>query len=254
VVAYRGGQPVRAGQFLADVAQGVSALGSASHVLNVCADRYLFAVGFAACLVSGKVSLLPPTHTTQVIRQLSEFAPDVVCLTDAADCDIDLPHVALTLGAATGSAAPLVVPQIDAARTVAFVFTSGSTGTPVPHRKTWRSLTADVREGAARLGLGGRHCAIVATVPPQHMYGLENSILVALLNGHALCAERPFYPADIAAALARVPRPRILVSTPVHLRTLMGSGVELPRVDLVVSATAPLAVQLALEVETRCEC
>jgi acyl-coenzyme A synthetase/AMP-(fatty) acid ligase len=86
------------------------------------------------------------------------------------------------------------------------------------------------------------------------MYGLENSVLAALLSAHALCAERPFYPADIAAALARVPRPRILVSTPVHLRTLMGSGVEVPRVDLVVSATAPLAVQLALEVEARCDC
>ena len=254
MLAYRRGQPIRAGQFLADVAQGVSALGSASHVLNVCADRYLFAVGFAACLLSGKVSLLPPTHTAEVIRQLSEFAPDVVCLTDAPDCDIDLPHVALTLDATMGRVATPAVPQIDAARAAAFVFTSGSTGTPVPHRKTWSSLTADVREAPARLGLGARPCAIVATVPPQHMYGLENSILVALLNGHALCAERPFYPADIAAVLAGVPRPRVLVSTPVHLRTLMGSGVELPPLDLVISATAPLAVQLALEVEARCDC
>jgi acyl-coenzyme A synthetase/AMP-(fatty) acid ligase len=254
VVAYRGGKPIRAGEFLVDVARAVPALGSGSHVLNVCADRYLFAVGFAACLVSGKVSLLPSTHTPEVIRQLSQFAPDVICLTDATHCDIDLPRVALTVDPRMGRAAPWAVPQVDAARAVAYVFTSGSTGTPLPHRKTWRSLTADVHEGAARLRLGGKPSAIVATVPPQHMYGLESSLLLPLLNGHALCAERPFYPADIAGVLAGVPRPRILVSTPVHLRALMGSGVELPQVDLVVSATAPLALQRAREVEARCDC
>ena len=254
MVAYRGGTPIRAGEFLVDVARAVPALGSGSHVLNVCADRYLFAVGFAACLVSGKVSLLPSTHTPEVIRQLSQFAPDVICLTDATRCDIDLPRVALTADPGMGRSTPWAVPQVDAARAVAYVFTSGSTGTPLPHRKTWRSLTADVHEEASRLRLGGRPSAIVATVPPQHMYGLESSLLLPLLNGHALCAERPFYPADIAGVLAGVPRPRILVSTPVHLRALMGSGVELPQVDLVVSATAPLALQLAREVEARCDC
>jgi acyl-coenzyme A synthetase/AMP-(fatty) acid ligase len=254
VVAYRGGRPVRAGEFLADVARTVPALGDTSHVLNVCADRYLFAVGFAAGLVSGKVNLLPSTHTPEVIRQLRAFAPDVTCLSDEAGCDIDLPRVMLSAAAPGSHVASMAMPQLDPAQVAAYVFTSGSTGAPVPHRKTWRSLTDDVREEAARLGLGGQRCTVVATVPPQHMYGLETSFLLPLLNGHALCAERPFYPADIATVLAGVPRPRILASTPVHLRALMGSGVELPAVDLVVSATAPLAAQLALEVETRCHC
>src|SRR5438876_8411853 len=47
-----------------------------------CADRYHFTVGFAASLVSGKLSLLPSTRTPEVVRQLRAFAPDVVCLTD----------------------------------------------------------------------------------------------------------------------------------------------------------------------------
>jgi len=82
------------------------------------------------------------------------------------------------------------------------------------------------------------------------MYGLESSVLMGLLAGHALCAERPFYPADIAAALSAVPQPRVLISTPVHLRALVSLS-TLPPVDLVVSATAPLTQQLALEVEQR---
>jgi len=227
-------------------------LGAGAHVLNACADRYHFTVGLAASLVSGKVSLLPSTHTPEVIRQLIAFAPDVVCLSDEADCGIDLPRVPFPGDATRFTGKPAPVPAIDTAQLAACVFTSGSTGTPVPYRKSWGRLIACVREEANRLGLSGRaSCAIVATVPPQHMYGFESSVLLALGCGHALCAERPFYPADIAGVLAAVPRPRILVSTPIHLRALLESGIALPPADLIVSSTAPLTAQLAAEVEQR---
>ena len=243
--------PILATQFLADLTRVAPLLGGGGHVLNACADRYQFTVGLAASLVSGKVSLLPSTHTPEVIRQLTAFAPDVICLTDEVDCDIDLPRVPFPGAAAAGSAQPARVPAIDTAQLAACVFTSGSTGTPVPHRKSWGRLIACVREEANRLGLSGSTCAIVATVPPQHMYGFESSVLLALGCGHALCAERPFYPADIAAVLCAVPRPRILVSTPIHLRALLESGTALPPADLIVSSTAPLTPQLAAEVEQR---
>jgi len=42
------------------------------------------------------------------------------------------------------------------------------------------------------------------------------------------------------------------VSTPIHLRTLLAADVELPVLDLIVSATAPLSPQLALDTERRC--
>jgi acyl-coenzyme A synthetase/AMP-(fatty) acid ligase len=234
------------------------ALGPSRHILNACTDRYHFTVGFAATLLEDKVSLLPSTHTPEMMRQLTAFAPDVMCLTDEADCSIELPRIPYPLGAAStsgnGAADHAAVPQIDAARTAAYVFTSGSTGTPVPYRKSFGRLIECVREGAVRLGLNsGAPCAIVATVPPQHMYGLESSVLLAMGNAHALCAERPFYPADIVAVLDALPRPRVLITTPVHLRALLASGVALPHTDLIVSSTAPLAQQLALETEQRFE-
>ena len=248
MVAYRAGVPIRAAQYLADVECLAAQLGDGHHVLNACADRYRFAVGLGACLVRGQVSLLPSTHTPEMIRQLRAFAPDVVCLTDEAACPIALPRVAYPLAPAAVPAG--AVPQIDAQQRVAYVFTSGSTGTPVPHRKSWGRLGACVREQSLRLGLAPG-CAIVATVPPQHMYGFESSVLLALTNGHALCAERPFYPADIAAALTRVPRPRVLISTPEHLRARVAAGGQLPPTDLIGSSTAPLAQQLAAEIEQR---
>ncbi len=249
-VAYRGGVPVSAARFLADVAALEPLLGASGHVLNACADRYRFAVGLAACIVSGRVSLLPSTHTREVIHQLAAFAPDAACLTDESDSAIELPRIHYPRQLAAAPSPAFRVPQIAAAQLVAYVFTSGSTGTPVPYRKTFGRLAACVAEEAARLGLGGASWSIMATVPPQHMYGLESSVLMALIAGHALCAERPFYPADIAAALAAVPRPRVLISTPVHLRALVSLSTP-PPVDMIVSATAPLTQQLALEVEER---
>jgi acyl-coenzyme A synthetase/AMP-(fatty) acid ligase len=223
-------------------------------VLNVCADRYRFTVGLAASLLTRKVSLLPPTHTPEVIRRLAAFAPDVFCLTDEEQCDIDLPRVRYPQAADPGARtlADGGAPEIDAARTAAIVFTSGSTGLPVPHRKTWGRLVRCVRDGAERLGLAdGRAHAVLATVPPQHMYGFESSVLVALQSANALCAEHPFYPADICAALARLPRPRTLVATPIHLRALLAAAGEVPAADLIVSATAPLSQELAREAEQR---
>jgi acyl-coenzyme A synthetase/AMP-(fatty) acid ligase len=243
-----------------------AALPPARHVLNACGDRYRFTVAFAASLVANKVSLLPSTHTPEVIRQLSAFAPDVFCLTDDSRCQIDLAQVRFPdtepppADAARGSkaAGPEEVAwqpvQIEPERLAAYVFTSGSTGTPLPYKKTWGRLVNCVRFEAERLGLlDGRSHAIVGTVPPQHMYGFESTVLLALQSGNAFSGGRPFYPADVCSELASVPQPRMLVSTPVHLRTLLAAGVHLPSADLVLSATAPLSQNLAREVEQRFE-
>jgi len=246
---------VRAAEFLGEAAFLAAQLPTGEHVINVCTDRYRFAVSLAASLLARKVCLLPPTRTPEVIRQLVAFAPDVFCLTDEDDCDIALPQVRCPphwpsgVGSQGGS---WQVPDIDAERVAAYVFTSGSTGVPVPYPKTWGKLVRCVRDGAARLGLGdGRSHAMLATVPPQHMYGFESSVLLALQSGGALCAERPFYPADVCSALEALPRPRTLVSTPIHLRALLASQVELAPADLIVSATAPLPRELARQAEQR---
>jgi acyl-coenzyme A synthetase/AMP-(fatty) acid ligase len=194
-----------------------------------------------------------------MMRQLGAFAPDVICLADEVEPSYGLPRMAYPRERidadsddACSAGDSIQMPLIDEAQLLAYLFTSGSTGTPLPYRKSFGRLIACVREQARRLDLwGAQRWAILATVPPQHMYGLEASVLLPLANGHALCAERPFYPADITAALERVPRPRALISTPVHLHALLASGVALPSLDLVLCSTAPLLQQLAAEIERR---
>ena len=92
---------------------------------------------------------------------------------------------------------------------------------------------------------------LVGTVPVQHSYGFESTFLLALHGGCAFWAGKPFYPQDIASALAAVPQPRLLVTTPFHLSALLASGIDLPAIDLLLSATAPLSTPLAADAEAR---
>lgn len=251
VVAWRGSTPVSVRQFLCEVEHIAGQLPPGRHVLNLCGDRYHFTVALAACLASGRISLLPSTHTPEMVRQMQRIAPDVFCIVDqAADrSGVDLPTFRYPESMPLLAADP-AIPAIDCEQVVAQVFTSGSTGVPVPHVKRWGSLVRSVRAEAERLGIGAAH-AILGTVPPQHMYGLESTVLMPLHSCAALHAGRPFYPADICAALASLPRPRVLVTTPYHLRALLTEQATLPAVDQLLSATAPLSQDLANEAESR---
>lgn len=256
IIAWRDGiVPVTAARFLSDVAALVALLPAGAHMLNACSDRYRFTVGLAAALVSKRVSLLPSTQTPEMIRQMARFAPDVFCLTDVADCPVALPQLQFPplsdVPASPAAEAAYVVPQINGSQLVAYVFTSGSTGAPVPHPKTWGSLVTNVRAEAQICGLSdGRAHVVVGTVPPQHMYGFESTVLIVMQSANAMFTGASFYPADICKAVESVPRPRMLVSTPVHMKSVLASGLATPPVDLVISATAPLSTALAGELET----
>ncbi len=252
IVAIRHGEVITVQQFLADVAQLRAILLPGRHILNICRDRYRFMVGLAAAMTADKISLLPSTYTRETVSQLVRFAPDLFCLSDD-DNDIDLPQLLFPEGLpVTAATQNLPIPLIPETLPVGYVFTSGSTGSPVPHLKTWGALVGSVHAEAQRLGLlDGRRYAVVGTVPPQHMYGFESTILIVLQCGSALSAPQHFYPADICAELSSLPRPRLLVSTPIHLRALLGMHSPLPPIDLLVSATAPLTQELAREAEIR---
>lgn len=256
-VAWRKGTAISVEKFLTDVAYLAALLPHGKHVLNICRDRYHFTVGLAAAIISNKVSLLPPTHTPEMVQQLQVFSADVFFLHDNDDCDIALPQLrypAMPERALERNAAKVAIPQIDAQQLVAVVFTSGSTGAPIPHSKSWGSLVRNVQAQAARLGLSANtNYSIIGTIPPQHMYGFESTVLLPLQSGNALSSAQPFYPADICSALEAIPSPHILVSTPLHLRLLLEAELKLPELALVLSATAPLSTSLAHKVEASCK-
>lgn len=252
-IAWRGPEPISRRQYLADVHAMSALLPASGPMLNITADRYRFAVGLGAAMLRGHTNLLPPNHTPDIVARLHSLFPSTYCVADDTARQWKLPTIVVPQIHAD-IRGELEVPQLDANALTAQVLTSGSTGDPMPHAKQWSLLVRNIEAGSQRLA---RHMnrpdlagvTLVATVPAQHMYGFESTVLIALLGGAAFETERPFYPADIARALERAPRPRMLVTTPFHLKTLLDSGVALPAIDLTVCATAPLSPQLAARAE-----
>lgn len=264
--AWHHGRPISTARFLADAQALAGALPPGAAVVNLCVDRYAFSLAFAAALLAGRTSLLPPNARPDTLRQLHAEHPVLCAVADEPGLVLEgipvrqVPRAEAALlagepaGPAAAAADPVPMPAVPGALCAACLLTSGSTGVPQPHRRSWREMHLNLQGATARLAelLGQpsvQGLSLVATVPPQHSYGLESSVLLALLGGVAIDSGRPFYPADIAAALAAVPRPRALVTTPFHLKALLSAGLALPPTDLVLSATAPLSPQLARQAE-----
>ena len=255
-IAVRAGAPIGAGQFVADATALARQLPPARYVLNSCRDRYLFAVGFCAALIAGRTSLLPPSRTPEILAQLALRYPDTVYLADEAERIVAL----------SGTAAPThwqarqpntdasawPPPAIAREHVAAIAFTSGSTGEPQAQLKTWGGVVDGARAEALALQLDEApidDVVLIGTVSPQHMYGFESTVLMALHGPCAFAAEHPLHPDEVRAVTTQTSGRRVLITAPVHLRALVESAQSMPALDRVVSATAPLALELA----QRCE-
>ena len=251
VFAWQDGKAISAQRFLTDVMSLAERLPAHPHMLNLCSDRYRFMVGFAAAMLRGQISLLPPGQTPDLIERLAQQYADLYCLTDGAHGVGSLQTISYP-NLSDVSLLQVSMPGIPATQVAAIVFTSGSTGNPVPNEKTWGALALSVTAEARRLGILNRgELTLLGTVPPQHMYGFESTALIAMQGGVILHSAKPFFPADISASLNGIPGARALITTPVHLRALIASNTDLPELELIVCATAPLARELALQAVER---
>jgi acyl-coenzyme A synthetase/AMP-(fatty) acid ligase len=215
--------------------------------VNLCEARENFLITFVASIIARQVQLLPSARTPGAIAELTERYPDNYCVTDGM-------ILAWCAQRDAGDVPPPAIADDD--RPIMAAFTSGSTGASQPHEKAFRALraSATLNSTVVRAAAGLRaqaYASIVGTVPSHHMYGVELTVLMPLLAGMSVHAGRPLFPADVAAALASTSLPRILVSTPLHLRALADAELDFPAMDLVVSATAPLDQSLAARIESR---
>jgi acyl-coenzyme A synthetase/AMP-(fatty) acid ligase len=246
-IAWRRGAPVLLAEFRSHVASVVARLPkppAPAAMINLCEDRYKFLVAYAAALSVGHTVLLPSSRADQVVAD--------VAAANAGSYRIDDNAVDAALAQPSTDS---INERIPADTTVMIGYTSGSTGQPKTFPKLWRTVNGSNARNAQsiRAAIADKTSTVwaLATVPPQHMYGMEMSVLLPLLGDMAVHAGRPLFPADIAAALAEIPRPRVLISTPVHLRAIVGSDQQFPEVDAIVSATAPLDQSLAAAVTAK---
>lgn len=250
-IVFGPGGAVPLAAFLARASSLAARLPEARHAIVACEDRARFLLGFCAAALRGQAVLLPPSGAPGCVADVAARHPGSHAIDDAM------------VGAAF-AAEPLAGerPCVAADALAAIGFTSGSTGTPCAHAKTWASFRASTLQNAValrHLWPAGDIAHVVATVPPQHMYGMELSVLLPLFAEVAVHAARPFFPQDIVRALHEAPAPRLLVTTPVHLRALLAAceadaSLAPPPLAGIVSATAPLQAALAAAAEARFGC
>lgn len=226
------------GQFVSEARGLAGQLPDKAYAINLHSDRYLYLRAFCAAIIAGQCTLMPPNRQPYTLRQLQELYPDSYVIGDGGEEPAAQP---------AGDAS---IPDIDDEQLCAVAFTSGSTGKPKSNNKAWRTLRDGTRSNVRLLfGAEHEHFNLVATVPPQHMWGMETSVLMPMFTRVAVSASMPFYPQDIADAIDAVAPPVVLVSSPIHLETLLRSGVKPKGLARVLTATAPLSRELAVKLE-----
>ncbi|MGQ0801524.1 MAG: AMP-binding protein [Pseudomarimonas sp.] len=252
-IAFDGQRFIPAREFLTQVHGLAAQLPECSHLLNLCDGRYAFMLTWCAALLRGIPTLLPPSRAPSVILEMLDRYPEAWAVGDDGYPDgvrlERFPPRFHSLPTPLPSAAG-VRPQLSTDLLAAIGFTSGSSGPPKAQSKYWGSFCATTAHNlTALLAHTEPGCHLLATVPSQHMFGMETAVLLPLRCDVSIHTARPFFPADIVAALAQLPTPRVLVTTPVHLRALIESALPVPTLAVILCATAPLSQELAQAAE-----
>ncbi len=241
-------------EFLGHCLQVAQRLPEQKYVINLCDNPYLFTVAFGAALLRRQTTLLPQNRSPETLRRVAaEYPANYLLHHSQPGGNAHLDDIAdLNLNQLRLEASPTAeVPTIERDFAAAIAFTSGSTGQPKPIVKPWHTLvTSSLMNGACMLPPAGDLVHQLATVPPQHMWGLETGVLIPLFWPVCVADSRPMFPPDLVKTLGDLPSPRLLVSTPVHLRALLGSNLTIPECARTLCATAPLATELAAACES----
>jgi acyl-coenzyme A synthetase/AMP-(fatty) acid ligase len=246
-LGWRDGRPVTLRQVLRAAHALAARLPAGGHCINLCDDRLNFVVAFAAALIARATTVLPHSRAPQVLEELGRMYEGAQLVADHDDAEH---QGGLRLDARDWPDAepPSAIPAIPATHRAAVLFTSGSTGAPRPHAKSWGALVRAAQAAGARLPVA-QGSALLGAVPPQHMWGFEMTVMLPLQAACAVDAGCPLLPADIASALAGLPGARWLVATPLHLQACLASGQAMPPLAGVLCATASLSTELAQAVE-----
>ncbi|MGB8423322.1 AMP-binding protein [Paraburkholderia sp.] len=203
-------------------------------------DPFDFACALFALFACGKEPVIPANATPGYLADLAD-AYDAV-LTDAdlppavRDVDADVTH-ALDASHTIDPQAPLTL------------YTSGSSGTPKPIRKTLAQFNAEVHTLEKQWGALVGDATMLASVPHHHIYGLLFRVLWPLAAGRAFDRAISIEPLHLQTQIEQCGA-TVVVSTPAQLSrwpALPGFAALKPAPRAFFSSGGPLAVEAAQE-------
>ena len=263
----RSPQRITGSIFLRAAARVAAALPPAEAYFNLCKDPCGTAIALAAAMLRTTPCILVADSSPASMAMLLEQFPAAHPLLDeGADCPLafNTSTVAAPQPDDAWGAAP-VNPIFPSSLIALIGVTSGSSGKPAMHVKSWGALDARNRAATQRFQLqgGGQQRPLVGAASPTHMYGMETMVLLPLHAAIITWCAPSFFPADAAANLAEAamiatnpdvqagsvaPEP-VFVTTPLHLGALLDASTSLPPIHAIISATAPLDATLAARAE-----
>ncbi|MEA3083931.1 MAG: hypothetical protein QOC89_1628 [Paraburkholderia sp.] len=208
-------------------------------------DPFDFACALFALFACGKEPVIPANATPGYLADLAD-AYDAV-LTDA-----DLAHDGRDAGAdADDNLARNTSRTIDPHAPLT-LYTSGSSGTPKPIRKTLAQFNAEVHTLEQQWGALVGNATMLASVPHHHIYGLLFRVLWPLAAGRAFNRAISIEPVHLQAQIDQCGA-TVVVSTPAQLSrwpALPGFAALTPAPRAFFSSGGPLAVEAAQEYAT----
>lgn len=216
-----------------------------TKIINLCEDKYHFLVLFTASLTEKKQNIMPSSRCeAEISRICSKYNSTRII----KDCDIE--HICQTQVAFSNDLLWQELEQLNPSLVVAQIYSSGSSGIPSENSKTWGQLITTAKQVQSELKIDKYNkLGLVATVPPQHMFGFEFAIILPLISGVIVHHKNPFYAMDIQLALKDLDFCKILVTTPFHLKVCNTISNDWPKIEFALSATAALPKSIAIKSE-----
>jgi len=188
------------------------------RLLLHCDDAHAFAVGLLATAQLGSLAVLPPSRQSGALRRL---APDVAgVLLDGTSRPAAV-HGRPCWHPLEGQRPARTLVPVDRDADVAKIFTSGTTGAGKSTTKALRHLEDEVIALEAQFGsLLGPATRILATMSPQHLYGLLFRVAWPLASGRPFLRSPLLHPEELTSHFADA-TPFALATTPAALRHLV---------------------------------
>jgi len=238
--------------FIQHVTSFAEQLPDLQYAINLCTNRYAFLVSFCAVIIRGQTNLLPPSQAIDEIKSIVADYSDSYCIVNDSFADLAIEQVYINVNDirhAETNKLQAAMPEIQDSHIAAVAFTSGSEGIPKANDKRWIDIISCAELAIERFELGHGE-ALISTVPSQHMYGLETSILFPLVVDCKIYNGQPFYPENIRMAIEAIKHDHeaVLISTPVHLKACVKANIKWAAVKLIISAAATLPQSLARDI------
>lgn len=243
-VAWLGEHTWTLGQLRYDVSRVVNALQQQDgERWALCFENsYLFIVALLATLSAGKTPVVPGHCRVSLLEEQRALFNGVL-----SDKTLGWQGTLLVI-----NSAKMVLPSATTLpainnNQVIEIFTSGSTGQPKRVVKSIASLDQEARLLATRFAKRLEGCRVVASVLPQHLYGLTFRIFLPMSLGLTLHAAMIFYAEQLSAVPSQ--HTYLFVSSPAFLKRL-DRQLTPPPVTMVLSAGGMLPWKEVMDVKS----